>query len=349
MVAGGAHVAQDRSPDRPPTLEVVAARAGVSRATASRVLRGATNVSEDAREAVLRAARETAYAPNHAARSLVTRRSDAIAFLVAETEDRLFTEPYFFALLHAAHAQIAAAGLQLLFITVPTAAEAAHFEHYAAGGHVDGVLMLSLHGDDRLQQSLERLGVPTVLNGRPLSGDPSLCYVDSDNIAGGRAATELLIQRGAKRVATIAGPQDMCAGQDRLAGYRLALQGFGRRLSQRLIAAGDFTVEGGHRAMRRLLAANPDIDGVFAASDLMAIGAMRAIEQSGRRVPEDVAVVGFDDLREAELTVPQLTTVRQPVADLGRTMAQLLLQRVAGDDPPHATVLPVEVVKRDST
>lgn len=343
-------MAQDRRPvDRPPTLEVVAARAGVSRATASRVLRGAANVSEDARQAVLEAARETAYTPNRAARSLVTRRSDSIAFLVAETEDRLFTEPYFFALLHAAHAQIAAAGLQLIFITAPTAAQAEHFEHYAAGGHVDGVLMLSLHGDDRLQQSLERLGVPTVLNGRPLSGDPSLFYVDSDNVAGGRAATELLIQRGAKHVATITGPLDMCAGQDRFAGYRLGLQEFGRRVSRRLVAVGDFTVEGGHRMMRELLAADPDIDAVFAASDLMAIGAMRAIEQSGRRVPDDVAVVGFDDLREAELTVPQLTTVRQPVADLGRTMAQRLLQRIAGDDPPRATVLPVEVVKREST
>lgn len=341
---------QDRRPaDRPPTLEEVAARAGVSRATASRVLRGATNVSEDARQAVLQAAQDMAYAPNRAARSLVTRRSDSIAFLVAESEERLFEEPYFFALLHAAHAQVAAAGLQLLFITAPTAAEAENFEHYAAGGHVDGVLLLSLHGDDRLPQSLERLGVPTVLNGRPLSGDPSLCYVDADNVAGGRAATELLIQRGAKRVATIAGPQDMCAGQDRLAGYELALQGFGRELSPRLIGAGDFTVEGGHHAMSRLLAADPDIDAVFAASDLMAIGAMRAIEQSGRRVPDDVAVVGFDDLREAELTVPQLTTVRQPLADLGRTMAQRLLERVAGDDPPRATVLPVDIVKREST
>src|SRR5215472_14171588 len=121
MVAGGAHVAQDRSPDRPPTLEVVAARAGVSRATASRVLRGATNVSEDAREAVLQAARETAYAPNHAARSLVTRRSDAIAFLVAATEGGLFSAPFFNGLRNAAHAQIAAAGLQLLLITMTTA------------------------------------------------------------------------------------------------------------------------------------------------------------------------------------------------------------------------------------
>src|SRR5215471_16117700 len=150
--------------DRPPTLEVVAARAGVSRATASRVLRGATNVSDDAREAVLAAARETAYAPNRAARSLVTRRSDSVAFLVAESEDRLFNDPYFLAMLRGAHAQIAADGLPLM---------------------------------------LERMGVPTVINGRPLSGDPSLCYVDSDNLAGARLATELLLERGARHVATI--------------------------------------------------------------------------------------------------------------------------------------------------
>ena len=289
-------MAQRRRPiDRPPTLEVVAARAGVSRATASRVLRGATNVSDDAREAVLQAARDTAYAPNRAARSLVTRRSDSVAFLVAESEDRLFADPYFLAMLRGAHTPVAAAGLQLIFIIASTPAEADQFEHYVAGGHVDGVLLLSLHGDDRLPQSLERMGIPTVINGRPLSGDPSLCYVDSDNVAGARIATELLVERGAQRIATITGPQDMCAGQDRLAGYRAAL----RATEQpELVAAGDFTVEGGVRAMHELLAAYPDVDAVFAASDLTAIGAMRAIEQSGRRVPDDIAVVGFDDMPE---------------------------------------------------
>jgi DNA-binding LacI/PurR family transcriptional regulator len=341
-------VAQRNGPvERPPTLEVVAARAGVSRATASRVLRGATNVSNGAREAVLQAARDTAYAPNRAARSLVTRRSDSVAFLVAESEVRLFTDPYFLAMLRGAHAQIAASGLQLVFVIASTPAEAEQFEHYAAGGHVDGVLLLSLHGDDRLPQSLERLGVPTVLNGRPLSGDPSLCYVDSDNLAGGRAATELLIERGAMHIATITGPQDMCAGLDRLAGFQAALSA-ARRPRTRLVAAGDFSVERGKRAMHELLAADPRIDAVFAASDLTAIGAMRAIEESGRRVPDDVAVVGFDDVREAALTVPPLTTVRQPIADLGHTMAQLLLRRIAGDDPPRVTVLPVEVIRRQS-
>jgi DNA-binding LacI/PurR family transcriptional regulator len=338
----------DRAAVRPPTLEVVAARAGVSRATASRVLRGASNVSQEARDAVVQAAHDIGYTPNRAARSLVTRRSDSVAFLVAESEDRLFGDPYFLSMLRGAQIEIAASGLQLLFVIASTAAESEQFKHYAAGGHVDGVLLISLHGDDQLPQALERLGVPTVLNGRPLSDDPSLCYVDSDNVAGGAAATEVLIARGARHIATITGPQDMGVGQDRLAGYVAALRRVGRAPFERLIALGDFTVDGGTRAMHRLLTASPDVDAVFAASDLMAIGAMRAIEESGRRIPDDVAVVGFDDVREASLTAPPLTTVRQPIGDLGRTMAHLLLRRLDGEDPPRAMVLPVEVVHRES-
>lgn len=335
-----------RPTDRPPTLEVVAARAGVSRATASRVLRGASNVSDEAREAVLQAARETAYAPNRAARSLVTRRSDSVAFLVAESEDRLFTDPYFLAMLRGAHTRIAGAGLQLIFVIASTDAEEEQFEQFAAGGHVDGVLLLSLHGDDKLPQTLERLGVPTVLNGRPMSGDPSLCYVDSDNLAGARMATELLIERGARHVATITGPQDMCAGLDRLAGYRAALRAAGR--SEELIAAGDFSMQGGVRAMRELLATQPDIDAVFAASDLTAIGAMQVIEQSGRRVPDDVAVVGFDDIREAGFTTPALTTVHQSMEDMGATMASMLLDRIEDRPGDSVRILPVEAVRRAS-
>ena len=337
-----------RAAFRPPTLEVVAARAGVSRATASRVLRGSTNVSAQARDAVVRAAHEVAYTPNRAARSLVTRRSDSVAFLVAESEDRLFNDPYFLAMLRGAQTEIAASGLQLVFVIASTVGETDQFEHYAGGGHVDGVLLLSLHGDDRLPQALERLGVPTVLNGRPLSGESSICYVDSDNVAGGVAATDLLLTRGGKHIATITGPQDMGAGQDRLAGYRSALHGAGREPAEQLIVIGDFSVEGGTRAMNELLERCPAVDAVFAASDLTAIGAMRAIQQSGRRVPEDVAVVGFDDVREASMTSPPLTTIRQPIESLGRTMAQLLLRRLDGEQVPGSTVLPIELVRRGS-
>jgi DNA-binding LacI/PurR family transcriptional regulator len=332
----------------PPTLEVVAARAGVSRATASRVLRGASNVSDEARDAVLRVAAELSYRPNLAARALVTKRSDSVAFLVAESEDRLFGDPYFLSMLRGAQSVIAAAGMQLVFVIASTRAEAENFEHYARGGHIDGVLLVSLHGDDMLPQHLESFGVPTVLNGRPISADRSIFYVDSDNVGGGRAATDLLIARGATRIATITGPLDMCAGLDRLDGYRDAMRRAGRKPLKRHVAIGDFTAEGGATAMNRLLDADASIDAVFAASDLTALGAMSVLADRGLRVPDDVAIVGFDDVREASLANPALTTVRQPIDELGRTMARKLLDRIAGAPAERTTVLPVEVVRRRS-
>ena len=331
-----------------PTLEEVAARAGVSRATASRVLRGATNVSEHARLAVEQAASEIAYAPNRAARALVTGRSDSVAFLVAETEDRLFNDPFFLGMLRGAQSVIAEAGLQLVFTVAATEDEHHRFIHYAAGGHVDGVLVLSLHGRDQLPQQLETHHVPTVLSGRPLIEPNALYFVDSDNVGGAAMATEHLIGIGRSRVATITGPQDMCAGQDRLLGYQQALGRADRPVRNSLVAHGTFSIASGYAAMQHLLEAEPEVDAVFAASDLTAIGAMRAITASGRRVFDDIAVVGFDDIGDAQLAHPALTTVRQPITEMGRTMAGRLLQRIGGIEAPLQTVLPVELIERET-
>jgi DNA-binding LacI/PurR family transcriptional regulator len=336
-----------RHPVRP-TLEVVAERAGVSRATASRVIRGAANVSDEAREAVLRAADELSYTVNLAARALASRRSDSVAFVVAEDENRMFVDPYFLGILRGAHAEIRAAGLQTLFVIASTPADRTQFEHYAGGGHVDGVLLISLHGDDALPRHLDALGVPTVLNGRPTGDATSVHWVDSDNRSGGRLATELLIARGARRIATISGPLDMSAGRDRLAGYRSALRRAGRPAAGRHVAEGDFSAERGARAMAELLDHDPGIDAVFAASDLTALGALQTLAARGRRVPDDVAVVGFDDIPEAQLTNPPLSTVRQPIEELGHTMARVLLGRLDGGTAPRTTLLPVELVRRGS-
>lgn len=335
-----------KGPRVAPTLEEVAARAGVSRATASRVLRGESNVSERAKGAVLAAASEIGYSPNHAARSLVTGRSDSVAFLVDETEERMFSDPFFLGMLRSAHEVLARSGLQLVFTVASNEEDHRRFISYAAGGHVDGVLLLSLHGRNELPQRLEEVGVPTVLSGRPLGGAADLYYVDADNVGGGRLATEHLLGLGRRTVATVTGPLDMCAGQDRLIGYREAIEATGAAYDEGLVSVGEFTVNGGHDAMARVLARRPDIDAVFAASDLAAVGAIRAIEQSGRRVMDDVAVVGFDDIPEAAHFDPPLTTVRQPIADLGTAMTELLLRRIAGEAPDPATVLPVELVVR---
>ncbi len=338
----------DAAGRRRPTLEAVASLAGVSRATASRVLRGESNVSPGARDAVLAAARKLSYTPNQAARSLVTGRSDSIAFLVEETEDRLFSDPFFLGMLRSAHARSAEAGYQLVFTVASSAAEHQRFLQYAAGGHVDGVLVLSLHGRDHLPVNLERLGVPTVLSGRPLSDSAALCYVDADNVGGARQATEHLLAAGRRAVATLTGPQDMCAGQDRLKGYREAFDRSGLPVRDELVVAGEFTIGSGFDAMTALMERHPEVDAVFAASDLMALGAIRAIEQAGRVVGQDVLVVGFDDIPEAGQSRPALTTVRQPIPDLGATMVERLLRRIEGADPQRATVLPVHLVVRQT-
>jgi DNA-binding LacI/PurR family transcriptional regulator len=312
------------------------------------VLRGQTNVSKTAREAVRQAAEELSYTPNRAAQSLVTGHSDSIAFYVDESEDRLFSDPYFLGVLRGTQSAIAKAGMQLVFSVASTPEENQRFLRYAAGRHVDGVLLLSLHGKERLPVELEKAGIPTVLSGRPMIARSKLFYVDADNVGGARMATSHLLDTGRTRVATITGPRDMCAGQDRLTGYMETFADRGRKVRPALVAEGAFTIASGYDAMRRLLEAEPKVDGVFAASDLTALGAMRAIEASGRRVFHDVAVVGFDDIGDAQTTNPPLTTVRQPIAEIGRTMADLLLRRIAGRRATRATILPVALIRRES-
>jgi DNA-binding LacI/PurR family transcriptional regulator len=220
-------------------------------------------------------------------------------------------------------------------------------ERYVTGGHVDGVLLASLHGDDPLPSTLERAGVPAVLVGRP-PGEVAASYVDADNRGGARLAVDHLARRGRRRIATITGPQDMGVGQDRLDGYLDGLAAAG--LAGDLVEAGDFTEEGGAAAMARLLARpGPPVDAVFAASDLMAAGALRALRAAGRRVPDDVAVVGFEDSAVARYTQPPLTTVRQPIEEMGRQATRLLLAKVAGETGGMHLILDVDLVVRAST
>ncbi|MEV0347991.1 LacI family DNA-binding transcriptional regulator [Nonomuraea sp. NPDC050680] len=311
-----------------PTLEAVAALAGVGRGTVSRVINGSPNVSEKARDAVQQAIQELGYVPNRAARALVTRRTDTVALVVSESELRVFDEPYFAGTIRGIGSALAETGLQLILAMAQSQEEHERLEHYLTGQHVDGVLLLSLHGADPLPGRLEAMGVPTVLGGRPVGLTP-YSYVDMDNRAGARQAVKHLLGLGRRRIATIAGPQDMGVGVDRLAGYHDALLTSGAR---ELVAyGGDFSEESGAAAMRELLAAEPELDAVFAASDPLAVGAMRVLKTEGRAIPDDVAVVGFDDSKVALHADPPLTTVHQPAEEMGRQMARLLVARINGE------------------
>ncbi|KAB1947051.1 LacI family transcriptional regulator [Micromonospora sp. ALFpr18c] len=328
-----------------PTLEAVAARAGVSRATVSRVVNGSTTVAEPIREAVNRAVAELGYVPNLAARSLVTQRTDSIALVMPEAATRVFSDDQVFpGIIRGVSQELEAADKQLVLMLAGSPAGHHRVERYTTGRHVDGVLFASLHGADPLPGTLARLGIPVVVSGRPL-GDVPVPYVDVDHVGGVTAAVRHLIDSGRRRIATIAGPQDMVAGIERLTGYRTAVAAAGL---PELIAVGDFTRESGGAAMRRLLAEHPDLDGVFAASDLMAHAALRTLREAGRRVPEDVAVVGFDDIETAAYTEPPLTTVRQPIVELGRRMTRQLLRLAAGETVEPAVMLDTELIIRAS-
>ena len=332
-----------------PTLEQVAALAGVSRATVSRVVNGSPKVSPAVRAQVERAVAKLDYVPNRAARSLVTRRADTVALVVSEPHTRFLSEPFFAGMVRGVSAALAETGIQLLLLVAHELPDRGRLERYVVGGHVDGVLLASLHHDDPLPGVLERAGVPAVLVGRPAGTGPA-SYVDADNRGGARQAVDHLARQGGRRIATITGPQDMGVGQDRLDGYRDGLRAAGLAGGDDLVEAGDFTEEGGAAAMGRLLARpGRPVDAVFAASDLMAAGALRALRAAGRRVPDDVAVVGFEDSAVARYTQPPLTTVRQPIEEMGRQATRLLLAKVAGEAAGMHLILDVELVVRAST
>jgi DNA-binding LacI/PurR family transcriptional regulator len=313
-----------------PTLEQVAARARVGRGTVSRVINGSSQVSPQTREAVEAAVAELGYVPNPAARALVTRRTDTVALVISESEDRLFGEPFFAGVVRGISAAVTATGRQLVLALTSEPDAGRPLDRYLTRQHVDGVLLLSLHGEDPLPRQLSERGVPVVVGGRPPGGFEGP-YVDVDNVGGARAGVAHLLQRGRRQIATLTGPQDMGAGQDRLAGYAAALAEAGAPVDDALVEQGDFSEASGVEGMRALLARRPDVDALFAANDLMAAGAMRVLREAGRRVPDDVAVLGFDDSPLARVTHPPLSTVRQPTEGMGRCMAQLLVRLIAED------------------
>ncbi|GKQ42012.1 LacI family DNA-binding transcriptional regulator [Streptomyces sp. A012304] len=337
-----------------PTLEAVAALAGVSRATVSRVVNGGNGVREPLVERVRRAVEELGYVPNQAARSLVTKRHDAVAVVIAEPETRVFADPFFALQLRGISKELTAHDNQLVLLLTEGRDDHTRVARYLAGGHVDGALVFSLHLDDPLPGLIQGAGIPTVFGGRPgwSDGTRDVVYVDSDNRQGAREAVRHLAGLGRTRIAHLTGPLDQTSAADRLQGFRDVMGDAGTPL----VVESDFTPGGGERAMRELLDRRPDVDAVFAANDLMASGALRVLRERGRRVPEDVAVVGFDDmLPVAEQTDPPLTTVRQDIEEMGRIMARLLLRgpdRRAGDDArdeaPSGVVLPTTLVRRAS-
>lgn len=325
------------------TIEEVAARSGVSRSTVSRVLNGATAVSPEAVDAVRAAISELNYVPNRAAKSLASKQTHAIALVIPEDTTRFFGDPFFAAVVSGVNARLENSPY-LLNLFIASDDPGAKATTYLRGGNVDGVFIVSHHMSDTF---IERIAdaVPVVYGGRPVRERPDDYFVDVDNLAGGRLATEHLISRGARNIATISGSLDMPAGVDRLEGYRQALAAAGMPSGD--IQDGRFTADAAADAMRRILDAGTP-DALFIASDLMARGAIDVIRSRGLSVPDDMLIVGFDDSAVATALTPQLTTVRQPSRRQGEVMAEVLLARLEGRAAERATILETELVLRET-
>jgi DNA-binding LacI/PurR family transcriptional regulator len=329
-----------------PTLEMVAALAGVSRSTVSRVINDSPKVTPEALAAVTAAIEQLGYVPNRAARSLASRRTHSIALVIPENTAKFFADPYFASVVQGAAMRLAETSYTLTLL-IASEIDPEKTRRYLQAGNVDGALILSHHSDDRSYVALSRT-LPVVFGGRPARHDdgPEPVYVDVDNSAAARAVTQLLIDAGRRRIATVAGPTDMTAGLDRLDGWRAALAAAG--LPDDLVEHGDFTPASGAAAMERLLDRGEPIDGLFAASAQMADGALSVLRERGLSIPADVGVVTFDDDYFAQRATPPLSTVDQEEGEVGRTMAELLIRLIEGEDVPRITMMPTTLVRRAS-
>lgn len=322
--------------------------AEVSRSTVSRVINNHPNVRPHVRERVLKVIREHDYAPNAAARSLASARSRVISALIPRSAAQTFADPFFPLIIQALSESSAAHGYFLMLSMLTPELEQSFYNQVLRGRYVDGLIMLSHDIDDPLLPQLMRDPTPLVLIGRHpyLAG---LAWVDVENRDGARQATAHLISLGHRRIAAITGPLPMIAGLDRRDGYKQALVEAGLPIEPDLIVESDFTQEGGYRAMQQIIALPNRPRAAFVAGDTMALGALRALRDAGLRVPDDMAIVSFDDLPAAANTSPALTTVRQPISQMGEAAVQALIEQIESPEAPRSAVrLPTTLVVRES-
>lgn len=329
-----------------PTIVDVAQAAGVSRATAARVLAGATNVDPVMTSAVERAASDLGYETNFAARKLRGGRAGAIGLVVAFNEIGSLNGSFFASAMKGAAKGLAAGDVQPVLLPADDE-DHDKIPKFLRSGAVDGAIVILQHEITHLVRSLADSPVPIAWVGRPHGEmDPDSIVVDTDNHAGGVLAARALTEAGRRRIGIITGPPDMEQANERARGWAEELTRSG--IVPGPVVHGDFTVDSGMAAMTRLLQRAPDLDGVFASSDLMATGALRVLQAAGRRVPLDVSLVGFDDVLIATTSEPPLTTVRQPLEAMGRLAAEVLIAQIHGRPMEKVHILPTTLVRRES-
>lgn len=331
-------------------LEDIARLSGVSRSTVSRVINQHPNVSEVTRQRVMEVVAQYNYQPHPAARALASLRSQVIGILIPHNVSDIFTDPFFPILLQGISASAHSLDYtSVLWLTDHRANETDFYDRVFSNRLVDGIIVASANVDEAFLNRLDKTEKHYVFVGRPAVGYERVNFVDVENQHGGRLVAEHLIARGRTRIGMIVARPSLTASQDRQQGYISALQAAGMAINlQHIVTTPDYSERSGYDGAKVLL--NREVDAIFAANDLIALGAIRAIHEAGLSVPEDIAVVGYDDVPAAAIAQPPLTTIRQPIGSLGELSTRALLGLIEGQlAPPIRQVLPVDLVVRAST
>mgnify|MGYP006270161547 CR=1 FL=1 len=329
---------------RRPTYSAIAEAAGVSEATVSRVLNGDERVAPERAAAVHAAVEKLGYRRHRAATALASGRTGLIA-VVIDDDLSIFADPFWGSVTAGISRVLLENHLQTVLMVSSGNSLDGPVAHALESNEFDGAIFFQLH-KDALVRKLAKQGLPVVITGSPHT-DADLIFVDTDNFGGGHSATKHLMNRGCKKVAIITGDIETTAGHQRLDGYNQVYRELGRVPSKSLIRHGDYSYESGQQQMQRLLEEHPDVDGVFACNDLMALGAIAVIQEAGKSVPEDIAVIGFDDSLMARTSRPQLSSVRQDINALGEAAGELIIAQLNGESA-ESRIMPIELVLRES-
>lgn len=326
------------------TIRDVAKLAGVSIATVSRVLNGKGYVHSKTKLKVQNAVEELQFQPNSVAQGLASKKSGMIACVLPD-----ITNPFFAELARAIEDAAKLEGYTVVICNSDdNKDEERNYIEILKNKYIDGIVIASQTIDKNDVAQLKNGGIPTIMLDR-VPEDEDMIVIRAQNYNGAKLAVNHLLDIGCKKVAHIYGPQTIIPARERLKGFQDSVGNF-EWYTEQLLTSGDFEIEGGMSATRELLKKNPDIDGIFAGNDLMAIGAIKVLLSMGIRVPEEVAVVGFDDISISKIIEPELSTVSQPIYEMGREAVNLLVKSMKNEiDIPRNTVFDVKLIKRGST